>query len=288
MRIAFVTEQVETQTETKRPSRAPLLLGGVVGLLVVLAAAFFLLIAPQPAPTTSNDDAAPEPTQLLNNVIAVLRDLQTFSLLLEQEGVAFPFTISLDQGESTVEAVMRRGEAQYIAPNNMYGDIRLNIANLPAIGVELFAQGQDQWFRLFNSRWLNWPIAEGFDPGTLVQEDSGFPAALNQLTDVTYVALDSLPDGRQAHHVQGVATGAVISELLFNLLDFGPEVSIIADVYILPENNYPVLLFITLPGSGTETEADTRWRVELFDFDQAPTANIPPGIELPDVSTNIS
>ncbi len=278
-----MSETQRRQPDNVRSNRRPLILTLAVVLLLVAGGAALLLL--NSGNQDDSDPAAgetPDPQALLNAVVLRLRDLETFQLLIEQEGAAYPFAVSLDEGQTTVNAVMRRGEAQYIQPENMYANIRLRVANLPPIGVELFAQGQDQWFKLASSRWINWPIADGFDPGSLIQENSGFAAALSQLQEVEYIRFDALPNGERAHHVRGIATGDVINELLFNLLEISDEQAVIADVYILPETDVPTLLIITLPGTANEEtgEDDTAWRIEIYDVNGPPDFNQPPGIDL--------
>src|SRR5690606_29271409 len=140
----------------------------------------------------------PEPHALLADVIENLRQTDSFKLLIEQNGAPYVFTITLDEGASTVEAVIQRAEGQVINPKILYANARLKIGVLPPINVEIFARGVDQWFRLASSNWINYPVAEGFDPGRLIQENSGFSQALTQLDRLEFVAHTTLDDGTPA------------------------------------------------------------------------------------------
>ncbi|MCU0512308.1 MAG: LppX_LprAFG lipoprotein [Anaerolineae bacterium] len=220
-----------------------------------------------------------EPRALLAAVIDNLRGLNTFRLLIEQSGAPYVFGVTLDQGQTTVAATMQRAEGQYETPNVLYALTRLSIGGLPPINVEIFARGTDQWFKLVSTPWINFPIAEGFDPGRLIQQDSGFPRALQSLENLTYVAAETLDDGTAVEHVRGTAAGQVINDLMFGLLSLTQD-SVQVDVYIDQAQQLPALLLVTLPGTATEAvPEDTVWRIEIYDI------NAEARIPYPDAST---
>jgi hypothetical protein len=209
---------------------------------------------------------------LLARVVENLRDVESFQLLIEQQGVEYPFGISLDEGQSVVNAIMRRGEAQYVAPNIMYANVNLRVGGLPVLAVELYAEGLNQWFKLAN-QWINYPIAEGFNPGDLIAENGGFSQALDQLNEIEYIGAETLIDGTETWHIQGTASGQVINELLFNLLFV--EQDVVVDVYIDQATSLPAVLQVTLPGTATEEEGDTVWRIEIYDYNGEVTYQAP-------------
>ena len=183
--------------------------------------------------------------------------------------------ISLDEGVTEVRAVMRRGEVQYVAPDEMYADMTLRVGGLPPIGLEVFIQGSNQWFKLVGTGWINFPLAQGFNPGALIQADGGIPRALTDLTEIVYVDEESLASGIPVHHVRGMATGDLISDLLFGLLTIEQD-NIAVDVFIDKEQDIPLLLTMTLLDTATEEEnADTQWRLEFYDFDEEPAFSRP-------------
>lgn len=238
--------------------------------IAALAAALLLLAACTPDAPSPTPEAEPDAAELLAEVVTNLREVQTFRLLIEQTGASYVFYVSLDEGATVVGAVMRRGEAQYERPDVMYANVNLRIGGLPAINVELFARGANQWFKLAGSNWINFPIAEGFDPGALIQEDRGFSAALSKLRSIEYLGRETLVDGTPVYHVRGVADGSVVNELLFDLLSLTQEVTI--DVYISEAQRLPALLVVTIPDTATEAEPeDTQWRIEVYDVN-APAA----------------
>lgn len=222
-----------------------------------------------------------DPKETLAQAVINLRQASTFRLLIEQTGVEYTFSVSLDAGASSVTASMRRGEVQYMSPNTMYGNINLRVNPLPPIGVEIFAQAADQWFKLSSADWINFPIAEGFDPEQLVREGSGFSIALEQLREVNYVGLETLIDGTQAIHIRGAASGSVINQLMFDLLDLQND-NVVVDVYIAPDSLLPVQLSVTVPETAANGEADTRWTIEIYDFNQPAVFTAPAGITLPE------
>jgi hypothetical protein len=220
-------------------------------------------------------DVTPEnPQASLEQAIEAVRNTQTFSLLITQEGAEYPFYISLDEGVTTVGATMRRGEAQFITPDIMVATVNLEIPPLPAVGVELFAQSSNQWFRLAGGNWINFPIAEGFDPGELVKVDGGFSQALGQLREVIFVGMEDLIDGTRTQHIRGIANGDVVNDLLFNLLSIESD-NVIVDVYINPSTGMPAQISVTLPETATEAEPnDTRWNIEIYDVNEPATYTV--------------
>ncbi|MGB1288938.1 MAG: LppX_LprAFG lipoprotein [Aggregatilineales bacterium] len=233
----------------------------IVGLILAL------LLTACNTTTETTPEPAPDAVELLAAVVENVRELQSFNMLIEQRGAEYPFSISLDEGVTQITAVMRRGEVQYVSPDEMYANITLRVGGLPPIGLEVFLQGAEQWFKLVGSGWINFPLAEGFDPGQLIQTDSGIPRALTDLDSIEYISEESLSNGTPVHHVRGIASGNLISDLLFGLLTIEQD-NISVDVFIDKDNNVPLLLTMTLPDTATEDEnADTQWRLEFFDFD---------------------
>ena len=206
-----------------------------------------------------------DPLLLLRQVIANLRQTPSFRLLIEQRGVPYPFSVTLDQGATYVNATMQRAEGQFLTPETLYANVRLALGGLPPVGIEIFARATNQWFRLAGSGWINYPVAQGFDPSSLIREDSGFSVALNQLRELAFVQLTTLEDGTPVFHLRGLASGAVINDLLFELINLQND-NVVVDVYIEPQRRLPVLLSVVVPDTASETQGNTEWRIELFDY----------------------
>ena len=134
-----MSETQRRQSDNTQTSRRPIMLTLVLVVVLAAGGALFLLLSGEGDDAQPDTSETPDPQALLNDVVLTLRDLETFRLLIEQEGAAYPFAVSLDEGQTTVSAVMRRGEAQYIQPENMYAVIRLRVGTLPPLGVALFA-----------------------------------------------------------------------------------------------------------------------------------------------------
>lgn len=222
-----------------------------------------LLVACSPA--TSDLPTISDPTASLRQAVEQIRATETFRILIEQTGVAYRFQVSLDAGTTFVSAIMRRGEAQFIVPDELYATVRLEVAPLPAVNTEIFAKASNQFFRLAGGDWINFPIAEGFDPSELVRDDGGFSQALGQLRDLQYMGTDTLIDGTVAQHIRGTANGDTINDLMFNLLALTQD-NIQVDVYLDSQTNFPLRMLLTLPGTASATEGDTQWNIELYDM----------------------
>ncbi|MAU09391.1 MAG: hypothetical protein CL607_06195 [Anaerolineaceae bacterium] len=253
----------ETQTKDMHQGANKSPLRWLLPLIVVVIVGIIAAVVLTNNNTPGDETPPPEPTPLLAQVVENIRQVDTFRLLIEQTGVAYPFGVSLDEGQSVVYATMRRGEGQYQAPNIMYASVNLKVGALPVLAVELFAEGLDQWFKLAN-QWINYPIADGFNPGDLIAENTGFSQAINQLKAVEYIGTQTLYDGTESWLVRGSAQGQVINDLLFNLLSIEQEVMV--DVYIDQATTLPALLVVTLPDTASDSEDDTAWRIEIYDY----------------------
>lgn len=239
-------------------------------ILVVVLVLHILLAACTGNGPADRDAAPADPAATLSQAVENVRDQTSFRLLIEQLGAVYPFYVSLDQGMTQVSASMRRGEAQFTAPDELYARVKLELPPLPAVNVDIFAKGDQQWFRLTGGSWINFPIAEGFDPGELVRENGGFSKALGQLRQIEYLGFAELIDGTRTWHLRGFADGDVINDLMFNLLAVESD-NVQVDVYIDPRNGMPARLTVLVPGTATEAEPqDTQWAIELYDLGAAP------------------
>ena len=117
-------------------------------------------------------------------------------------------------------------------------------------------------------------FAPGFNPQTLIAEDSGFQAALNALLDIEMIGQERLEDGTSVYHMRGMADGPKVSELLVYIIM--TDEPVIIDAYITVEDNLPARLEVTIPGTETENEPDpTKFVVDLYDFNSVdPDADI--------------
>lgn len=224
-------------------------------------------------PPTSTTEPV-DPQALLLDVVKNIRNVETFRMILTPDGAEWPFVVKLDDsGTSSVEAVLLRGEAQYLSPDIFSGSVRLRVLGLPLTMI-LFSDGSDQWFRLPTSRWFHATFAEDFNAGALVQEDSGFQKALLELKELIFVENTTLDDGTPVQHLRGTASSESVRELLFGLLEATGDV--IIDVFVDPALELPVLLVITQPGTETEEEPEpTQWRLEIFDINADPEIEYP-------------
>lgn len=225
----------------------------------------FLLVACGGDGTRTAIATPSDPLAYLQQVIDNLRQTRSFKMLIEQRGVPYAFSVTLDQGTTFVNATMQRAEAQFIPPDSIYGTVRLALGGLPPVGVEIYAKETDQWFKLAGSGWINFPIAEGFDPSALIKEGSGFSVALNQLRELQVLEVTRLESGQVVQHLRGRADGNLLNDLLFELIKVDND-NVQVDVYIDAQTNLPALLSVVIPETAANGEADTEWRIELFDY----------------------
>lgn len=222
-------------------------------LLVALTAA-----ACGGAPAT---EIPPDPAALVAQAAANIRASQTFRMTVERTGA--PYNVDTGLGHVT----FRRATAQYAAPDTLQATVSLIAAGVTA-DVDIFARGEEQWFRnpiLTGGAWLNTPFAEGFNPQILISEQTGFQAALDSVRELTYAGAETLEDGTPVHRVSGVAEGRDISALLAGLIEAtGP---VLVDVYIHRDTGLPARFVIVQSDTATEQQpTPTTWTVDIYDY----------------------
>ena len=219
---------------------------------------------------TPTEEAPPDPIELVTEAAENIRETETFRMSVERSGASY--FVPTDLGNVD----FRRAVAQYVAPNILQATVRLIAAGLPA-DVDVFSRGNDQWYRhaiLTANVWFNAPFAVGFNPETLISEDTGFQTALHSLIDLTYEGIENLEDGTAVHHLSGTARGEDISALLANLVEATGEV--VVDVFIDQQLVIPVRFVIVQPNTATEAEPEpTTWVVDVYDFNSEPELDEP-------------
>ncbi|MGQ9888667.1 MAG: LppX_LprAFG lipoprotein [Aggregatilineales bacterium] len=210
------------------------------------------------APAT---ETPPDPTTLVAQAAANIRASDRFRMTVERTGA--PYEVDTGLGRVT----FRRASAQYVAPDTLQATVSLTAAGLTA-EVDIFARGENQWFRnviLTGGTWLNAPFAEGFNPQVLIAEETGFEAALAAVRELTYAGPAALEDGTPVHHISGVAEGHDISALLAGLIEASGLTQV--EVYIHRETGLPARFVIVQPETASEQfPTPTTWTVDIYDY----------------------
>src|SRR5689334_20838578 len=201
--------------------------------------------------------------QLLSEADANLHTLSTFRLSLQQSGA--PYYLSVDLGDGTVDAEIRRASAQFVAPDVMQGSARIVVGAL-ALDIELFSRVTNQWLRLNGaSAWSEIQFAPGFDPSTLQADGGGFDQAIEGLANPQFIGAEELDSGAQVYHVSGLSNGSEVAALTVGLIVSDFDIN--SDIYIDRETRYPVRVVLTQPETVTEEETvPTTWIIDLYDF----------------------
>jgi hypothetical protein len=225
--------------------------------------AFLLLLACAVAACSgASTEPPPDPMALVTTAAENIRETNTFRMLVERTGA--PYFILTDLGNVS----FRRAMAQYVAPNVMQAQVRLIAAGLPT-EVGVFSRGEEQWYRndiLTGGRWYNAPFSPGFNPQTLIAEETGFQQSLQALVGMTYVGEETLEDGSPVYHLDATANGEDVTALLAGLIEMGGTVEV--DVYINRETRVPARFVIVQPDTVTEDEPEpTTWTIDVYDID---------------------
>ena len=230
-------------------------------LVCILVAALIVLCSCNGSPT---EEAPLEPLDLLAQAASNIRATETFRMSVDRTGANY--FIETDFGS----VIFRRAVAQYVAPNVMQAMVRVLFGSV-TLDVDVFSRGEKQWFRAgvwTNGEWVNATFAPGFNPESLIAQESGFQAALNALIDLEMVGTEELEDGTPVYHLRAVADGEDVSALMVGLITATGNVNV--DVYIHQTETYPVRFIIVQPDTVTEDEPDpTTWTVDVYDLNTA-------------------
>lgn len=252
---------------------------------VLLALMFIIVVSGVIAgcSTDSTTEATPEPMTLLVEAADKIRTSDTFRLYVEQTGNTYRFEVYLDEARTNlVRAEFEFARAQYVARDMLQATTRILIETplgQLAQDVDIFSKGSLQWYRLAGLPWIAGDFAPGFNPVTLIADDSGFQAALTALEALEFVGTPTLEDGTPTYHLRGTANGPAIRGLVVGLINFAETVPV--DVFIHRETRYPVRLILTQPETATDENPDpTTWTIDVFDVDEAADLTPPEGVDI--------
>lgn len=217
------------------------------------------------------DSATPtqEPRELLSDAAAKIRESSSFKLYILQEGAPYDFKIGVTADPADWMTVrFRLAEGQFVAPDQIQAKASVRVGAVGApIEVEIYARGDDQWFRVptLSIPWQNSPFAPGFSPLALLAVDSGFDAALSSLIELEFLGNLTLEDGQPVYHLRGISDGEKVASLVVGLLDIEGNVPV--DVYINRETGFPVRVEVTQPDTVSAEYPDpTKWIIDVFDI----------------------
>lgn len=247
----------------------------IIRLVTLLLASVLLITAcTSPANDTITNEEARD---LMRESVDNLRALRSFRMDVTQGGEPYDFVFQLGPTGLQFITAMTRAEGAFIAPDNLYANARISFQGF-LVNIGLFANSVGQWLRPMSSEWIVYEYAPGFDPRGMMQEGEGFNYAINSLTEVEFVAVDSVA-GTEVLHIRGNATGEVVNSLLFGLLVILEDHATV-DIFIDKERNLPAELLLTLPESGTDNTEDTFWRIEIYETNSADiVVDTPDGVE---------
>lgn len=232
-------------------------------VVIALCILIIPLAACQPAPSATATPP-PNPLDMVTHAAENVRTFDSFRMQVNTEGA--PYFIATQLGN----VQFRRAVAQYVAPNLMQANVRLIAAGLP-IEVDVFSKDENQWYRndvLTANRWYNNEFSPGFNPRTLIAEETGFQASLKALINMVLVGTETLEDGSAVYHLSATARGEDVTALLAGLIYMTGTVNV--DVYIHQEKIYPVRFVIVQPETVSDTEPDpTKWTIDIYDLNQA-------------------
>lgn len=210
----------------------------------------------------SNGNAAlPDPLEIVRESGAKFQELESFRIELWREGA--PYYIQSDVIDG--DLLFDRANMDYLAPDTIQGQVKAKLGPLP-FTLNILGRGDLQWVQLPNLPWSDAIyFAPGFNPESLIAEESGFQAALDALLDLEMVGRENLDDGSPVYHMRGSADGVAVTDLLVGMIEAEGEVFL--DVFVHAETGMPARLIITMPGTETEDVPEpTQWWIDVYDF----------------------
>ncbi len=244
-------------------------------LRLISLLAFVTLLAACNGSPTPTPEAQVDSLALITEAANNIRAAETFRIDVNQEGPNY--TIYTEYAP----VLFRRATAQYVAPREMQARIRVIALGLP-IEISVYSRGADQWYSAVwtGDNWVNAAFAPGFNPETLIAEDTGFQSALNALIELNFVGEETLENGAPVYHIASRAQGDQVAALLAGLIE--PVGAVTVDVYVHRETRFPVRFEISefdspyaeTPEPGQAAEP-VKWIIDLYDIDAAPDLNVP-------------
>ncbi len=216
-----------------------------------------------------------DPLALLIDAGDKMRGAETFKITVDQTGPDYFF--------STDYALVayRRATGQYVAPGIMQASVRVLALGIP-LAIDVYANGADQWYRALwtGNEWLNEAFQEGFNPSTLIAEETGVQAALAALNEVQYIGTTQLESGVSVKQFNATADGIDVAALLGGLIV--PVGQVEVEVYLADADNFPARFVVrefnspnaATPAPGAIVEPIT-WLMDIFDVN-APSEITPP------------
>lgn len=218
-----------------------------------------------------------DPLALVQESADKIRAVNTFSLTVIQNGP--DYFINTDYAS----AVFQQASGQYVAPNEMQAKVRVTAVGIP-IEIDVYARAADQWYRAIwtGNNWLHEPFQAGFNPETLIAEETGIKAALDSLIDIEYSGVTELESGVSTHRLDATAEGPDVAALLGGLIE--PVGTVEVEAYVARDSGYPVRFvirefnspFAVTPMPGT-TADPVEWIIDLYDFNAEPALDRPEG-----------
>jgi hypothetical protein len=256
----MIVIRTRSDIRSRRPSS--LLFAALAALLMTV---FFSGCAGSPpaAPTPTVD-----PIALVRTAADAIRSAQTFRMIVDQTGP--DYAIETDFGSVN----FRRADAYYVAPDTMQANISVTALGGLRVDVEVFARAAEQWFRSrvwTAGNWIYAAFAPGFNPATLIAEETGFNAALSAVIDLVYAGEVTLEDGQRVRHLSGRADAAGVNALLIGLIEMTGEVAV--DVFINADTGFPARFVLTEPLPEGEPRI---WTMDILGINQDVPLDPPP------------
>jgi MFS family permease len=244
------------------------------GHLLILSLLLLLLLgacSSNEQRSLSNEEAR----EALRDSVDTLRQMSSFRMDVTQGGTPYLFYFQIGFTEAVV--ALTRAEGAFIAPDNLYANAVMSFGN-DLINIGLFANSSNQWMRPLALDWLVYEYAPGFNPLDVMGEGTGFNFAIDNLTNVEFVAYET-HNGLETIHVHADASRDVVNSLLFGLLYIAEDTATV-DFYIDVAKNIPAELILTLPDTSTETSEDTFWQIEIYDLNKPIEIDTPSNVEV--------
>ncbi len=197
--------------------------------------------------------------ELLDEARARLREITSFSLVIQPRGDATPLSLQFAGFNAALSLI--RADVQFVRPDALWMDARLS-AGPVTLDLALFMLAEAQFYRLPGLSWQSAELAPDFTPAQLLTDNGILDRAIHALQAPETIGVEYLADGQPAQHLRARAAGAEIAPLLFDLVPLSPTV--LVDLWLDRERNHPLRIELY------DIDTGHSWRLDFYDYNRAP------------------
>lgn len=228
-----------------------------------------LLISLTVAACQPNTAPLPDPKTLITKAATDIKQVNSIRFKLQLTGA--PAFVDFNKTIAFVSA-----DGAYLGPDRISAKVVARLLGVPG-EVEVIAVGDSQYMKnavLTAGQWLQQEFSPGFNAERFIRSESGVAKAIEAFYDLKMEGRTSL-FGTEVYHITADAKSTDIDALTFGLVR---DTDVKVDIYINTKTERVEQVVLLQPGTKTATEEDTKWTLDIFDYDAAAITIIEPAV----------